>query len=301
MVRIAFNLILFYWAALFAALSFASSYSAVDDLGNNITLEKPAQRIVSLAPHITEVLFYIGAGNKIVGTVHYSDYPKEALKIPRIGGYDKVNLEQIMTLQPDLIVAWQSGNDSRINTRLEELGFKVYYSEPTTLKDIANSMVRLATLVGTKEIGEEKKAQFLSRYKQLKMANQSKQPLKIYYEVWRNPRYTLGGTHFSKEIFNLCSGENIFADLNEKAPIVSLEAIISRNPDVILTGDRHGEETLTEFRNHWQQWPQIKAVKKKQIYYVDADIFTRSSPRALNAAEHLCNLLEKIRTKKADS
>lgn len=288
------------WAAFTAAFCMATPNSAgpitvTDDAGRQVTLQKPANRIVSLAPHITEVLFAIGAGNKVVGTTHYSDYPEAALKVPRIGGYDKVNLEKVVTLKPDLIIAWQSGNNARTNQRLEQMGYPVYYSEPESLKDIAANMATLGKLSGLEQQGLEKQQAFLARYEQLKQLNSNKEELKIYYEVWQNPRYTLGGSHFSREIFNLCGARNLFEDVAEKAPIVSLEAIITRNPDVILTGDRHGEENLQALRNHWLQWPQITAVKKSQIYYVDADIFTRSSPRALDAAAHLCELLGAIR------
>lgn len=275
--------------------TYASNIKVMDDADRTVSLQQPAQRIVSLAPHITELLFAIGAGPQIVGTTHYSDYPAAANQIPRIGGYDKVNLEKIVTLQPDLIVAWQSGNNARTNQRLEQMGYAVYYSEPETLTDIAKAMANLGKLVGNPSKGEAARDDFLQRYNGLKAQHHQQRPLKIYYEVWQNPRYTLGGSHFTREIFMLCGATNIFADVQEKAPIVSLEAIISRNPDVILTGQRHGDENLQALRNHWQQWPQIAAVKQAQIYYVDADIFTRSSPRAIEAAEALCALLGDIR------
>lgn len=283
------------WVAIMATQSFAKSISVKDDLGNLITLIKAPEKIVSLAPHNTEILFAVGAGKKIVGTVSYSDYPKEALEIPRIGGYDKINLEQVIAMQPDLIVAWFTGNDSRVNKRLQELGFPVYYSEPSTLIDIANSMAKLGTLTGYPEEGARKKDQFLERYKYLKNQNSKKEKLKIYYEVWQNPRYTLGGSHFSQELFTICGGTNIFSDVKEKAPIVSLEAILTRNPDVILRGDQHGEQSLEQLKNEWKKWPGINAVKNNQIHYVDAAEFTRSSPRAIEAADDLCKILDEAR------
>lgn len=290
-----YHLALIIWAAFLSAPSLGQSITATDDTGRVIQIPEPAQRIVSLAPHNTEILFAIGAGPLIKGTVHYSDYPKAALDIPRIGGYDKVNLEKIITLQPDLIVAWQSGNDARANKRLEQLGFPIYYSEPEQLKDIARNMTELGKLTGNSEQGVQAEQRFMNRYEALKTANRNAKTIRIYYEVWHNPRYTLGGTHFTREIFNLCGAENIFSDVEEKAPIVSLEAIISRNPQVILTGDRHGDADLTKLRKQWLQWPNIAAVKNAHIYFVDADIYTRSSPRAIDAAEHLCNLLSDIR------
>ena len=271
------------------------SVSAVDSLGRTITLETPAEKVISLAPHNTEILFYIGAGKKIVGTVHYSDYPEAALKIPRIGGYDKINLEQIITLKPDLVVAWKSGNDTRSVKRIEQLGFPVFYSDDHNIKGIAATMESLGKLTGLATQSLKLKKEFLNRYQALQDLNKNKAPIKIYYEVWQSPRYTLGGTHFSAEIFKICGGQSLFDDVAEKAPIVSLEAIITRNPQVILTGDRHGEQSLLELRGQWQQWPQIDAVKNQHIYYVDADIYTRSSPRALDAAEDLCSILDRVR------
>lgn len=288
-------LLVVFWAAFNAAFSFAAGVEVKDDLHRTVKLSQPAQRIISLAPHNTEILFAVGAGSKVVGVVQYSDYPEAAATIPRIGGYDKINLEKVMTLKPDLIVAWHSGNDARAIQRLEKLGFPVYYSEPRSLMDIAENMTKLATLSGLAQQGKSLEEAFVERLQTLKSKNQNQLPLTIYYEVWQNPRYTLGGSHFTREIFNTCGAVNIFADVSEKAPIVSLEAIITRNPDVILTGDRHGEQTLSQLRNQWNKWPQINAVKQQNIYYVNADIYTRSSPRALDAAEHLCGLLSKVR------
>ncbi|MCG8315803.1 MAG: cobalamin-binding protein [Pseudomonadales bacterium] len=276
-------------------LASASHIAVTDSFGREIKLASPANKIISLAPHNTETLFYIGAGNRIVGTVHYSDYPEEALKIPRIGGYDKLNLEKIITLKPDLVVAWKSGNDSRGIKRIEQFGIPIFYSDDHSIQGIAETMAALGKLTGLNAQSLALKNEFLSRYQTFIAANKNKVPIKIYYEVWQSPRYTLGGTHFSAEIFKVCGGKSLFEDVMEKAPIVSLEAIIARNPQIILVGDRHGEQSLKELRNRWQQWPQIDAVKNQHIYYVDADIYTRSSPRALDAIEHLCATLDKVR------
>ncbi len=278
-----------------SSLAMGSPVSVIDDTGTRITLPEPAKRIVSLSPHNTELLFAIGAGDKLVGVVDYSDYPEQAKSIANVGGYSKLNIERIVSLRPDLVVGWHSGNLARSLEKLKKLGLTLYLTEPEGLADIINSMRKLAILTDTQTSAQQAIDKFEGTINQLKQQNTNKQKIKVFYQVWEEPLYTLGGTHFSNEIFQLCQVENIFYDIKEKAPIVSVESIIQRNPDFIITGKRHGERSLEQWQNTWAKWTQMTAVKYQQLYFVDADIFTRSSPRAALAAERLCAIANNVR------
>lgn len=266
-----------------------------DDAGNTVVLVQPAQRIVSLAPHITEVLFSAGAGDRIVGTVSYSDYPDAAKSIPLVGSYNQVNFEQILALRPDIIIAWESGNNSDTLEKLATLNLPVYLSEPKDLQTIGRNIRQFGILAGTEQAANAAADSFEQQRQALQQANAGKPVVTLFYQVWEEPLYTLGGGHFSRDMYELCGGRNIFADLDHPSPVVTLEAIVTRNPQVMLTGNHHGKRKIEEWKAKWARWQSIDAVKNDQLYLVDQDIYTRSSPRAILGAAHLCELLDRAR------
>ena len=178
------------------------------------------------------------------------------------------------------------------------MGFNLYLTEPKTLKDIARTMQQLAQLMGVEEIAAPKIKRFKETREKLLRENKDKEPVTVFYQVWQEPLYTLGGTHFSQDLFTLCNVKNAFGDVMENAPIVSIESIISRDPDMMLTGHRHGKKAFKQLEEKWSAWSQLSAVKNKQLHFVDADLFTRSTPRALLGALHLCELADGVRTMK---
>lgn len=273
----------------------AAAITVQDDSGATLTLAHPARRIVSLAPHITEVLFAAGAGAQVVGTVSYSDFPEAAKKIPLVGSYNQVNFEKILALNPDLIIAWQSGNSSDTLEKLASLNLPVYLSEPKDLESIAHNIRQLGQVAGTGAVADQTAAAFEARQQELKQRYGKKKVLSVFYQVWEEPLYTLGGGHFSRDMFQLCGGRNVFADLAAPSPIISVEAVVTRNPQVMLTGDHHGERKFDDWKSKWIRWTSIDAVRNNQLYLVDQDIYTRPSPRAILGAEDLCKLLDKAR------
>ena len=275
--------------------SIATAITLQDDAGNTVTLAKPAARIVSLAPHITEVLFSAGAGSKVVGTVSYSDFPEAAKAIPLIGSYNQVNFEMILALQPDIIIAWQSGNNSETLEKLATLNLPVYLSEPKDLEDIARNIRQMGLIAGTETDANAAADAFEAKRQSLAQANANKPAVSLFYQVWEEPLYTLGGGHFSRDMFALCGGRNIFADLEDPSPIITVEAVVTRNPQVMLSGGHHGKRSFDDWRSKWINWKSIDAVRYNQMYLVDQDIYTRSSPRAIQGAEDLCALLDKAR------
>ena len=188
-----------------------------------------------------------------------------------------------------------SGNDADTIQHLQHLDIPVYLSEPKDLDSIEANIRKLGQLTQTQTQANREADAFAEKRQSLYKQHAHKKPIRIFYQVWEDPLYTLGGGHFSIDMFKLCGGVNIFNDLEKPAPIVNLEAVISRNPQVMLTGDHHGKRSIDNWRETWQQWPKIDAVRHNLLFFVNQDIYTRSSPRALQAADHLCQLLDQAR------
>lgn len=270
-----------------------SEVSVVDDKNNIVRLNQPAQRIISLAPHITESLFAAGAGNKVVGVVAYSDYPAAAKKITRIGGYPTADLEKIISLKPDLVIVWPSGNNLKQIETLNTFGIKVYMSEPHYPQDIAKTIQRFGVLAGTSQVAEKAANEFTRHYNALKQSYSHKPKVKVFYQIWNNPLMTINGKHLISNIIELCGGINVFADLKTITPKISIEAVIASQADVIAAGGM--EQKTLEWSAEWKRWPQIPAVKQGHIYFIDPDILQRVGPRILLGADELCQKLDQVR------
>ncbi|ALP52890.1 ABC transporter substrate-binding protein [Candidatus Tenderia electrophaga] len=264
-----------------------------DDAGTLVQLVAPAQRIVSLAPHNTELLFAAGAGERIVGAVSYSDYPPAANDIPRIGGYKSVDLEAILALQPDLVVGWVSGNNSANLDKLRDLGLPLYLSEPRRLGDVADNIRRLGKLAGTATVADRAAAAFQTRVAELRRRHADQPPLSVFYETWNQPLMTINGDHLISQVIALCGGRNVFADLKTLSTHINTEAVLKRNPQVIVASGM-GEER-PEWLDDWRQWPQLSAVKHERLFFIPPELLQRATPRVLDGAEQLCRFLQQAR------
>lgn len=270
-----------------------AAISVVDDNGNTINLSAPAQRIISLAPNATELLFVIDAGDRLVGTVEHSDYPAAAQRIRRVGGYNALDLELILALQPDLIIGWRTGNNPVQLEKLRALGLPVFISEPRHLQDIPDTARRLAVLAGTSQQAQVFIQQFEQQHASLRQRYAGRRPVKLFYEVWSQPLITINGEHLISDIIHLCGAVNVFADVPVLVPTVSVEAVINAAPDIIVTGAQHAEHS--EWRATWQRWPQLPAVEHDQLYFINPDLIQRHGPRILQGAEQLCHDVEEAR------
>lgn len=255
--------------------------------------ETTPQRVISLAPHITEMLFSAGAGDKIVGVVNYSDYPAAASKIDSIGDYNAVNIEKIILLKPDLIIAWKTGSRLKDVEKLKSLGFKVIYSEPYQLKDIANEIQYFGQILNTTNTANQVASQLKQQLDSLKKTYQNKPKITAFYQIWNRPLMTINGKQFISQALEICGAKNIFADLPILAAEVNLESIIKRNPDAILLG---GEKAFqNQWQKNWQAFSILKAVQENQIYLLNADQFQRPTARLINGIESLCQVVDKVR------
>jgi len=278
----------------FSAVARADRLCVQDDAAKAVCLPEPARRLVSLAPHATEILFAIGAGKRIVGAVNYSDWPPAARAIPRVGGYNNIDVERILALRPDLVVAWASGNNAAQLDTLERLGLAVFRNEPRRIEDIAATARRLGRLTGTESEAAAFAARFESRYRRLRERYAGRSPVRLFYQIWNRPLLTVNGEHLISDVIRLCGARNVFADLPALVPRVSVEAVLAARPEIIVAGSGMGQDRES-WLEAWRRWPSLPAVARDQLYLLDADLLQRHGPRILDGAERLCAVVEKAR------
>lgn len=276
-----------------ACLSANADIQVNDDTGNQVTLAEPAQRIISLAPHITELLFAAGAGDAVIGAVSYSDYPPAARQIPRVGDYESPNLETIMGLRPDLIVAWQAGNSTARVEQLRALGLTVFVSQPRYLDDIATSIERLGRLAGTTPVAYPQARKFRQELTRLQRRYAQRPAVTLFYETWNQPLMTVNGEHVISDVIRLCGGRNVFADLPGLSLTIGVESVLNADPQAIVASGM-GEER-PQWLDAWHDWPQLRAVRDGYLFFIPPDLLQRHSPRILQGAQRLCDFLERVR------
>jgi iron complex transport system substrate-binding protein len=279
--------------ALLCPRSALAEITVTDDLRATVTLAGPAMRVVSLAPHITELLFAAGAGEQIIGVVRHSDFPPAALEIAQIGSYKSISYEALLALQPDLVVAWHSGNGSEIIARLRELGLTVYVNEPRTLPHVARALRDFGQLTGHAEAASSAADSFEARFTALQARYRDRPLVSVFYQVWNQPLTTLNGEHLISDVIRLCGGNNVFADAVVLAPQINVESVIRVDPQVIVASGMG--ESRPEWLDMWEAWPSIRAVRTHQLYYVPPDLLQRHTPRVLDGAEILCRHLDETR------
>ena len=264
-----------------------------DDYGHQVQLAAPAQRIVSLAPHLTELLFAAGAGAQVVGVSEYSDYPPEARTLPRVASATRVDLEAVLALKPDLVVAWPQAATRRAIDRLEALGLPTYRSEPRSLEQIPATIERFGALAGTIRPARDAADRFRRRAAQLAERYSGRDPVEVFYQVWGRPIVTVNGAQLISRVINLCGGRNVFANLPLLAPQIDREAVIAADPEVIIASA--AGEARPAWLDEWKKFPQLRAVRYGQLYAISADLLERHTPRILDGAERVCVILENAR------
>ncbi len=267
-----------------------------DDTGREVRLKGPAKRIITLAPHATEMLYAAGAGDRLVGTVEYSDFPPAAKKVPRVGSYDRFDLEAISALKPDLIIAWESGNPAAPVEKLKALGLTVYVSQPNRMEDVAGQLERLGQLAGTEGTANAAAAQFRLRLDTLRRNNAGKPKVRVFYQIWIAPLMTVGGPQIITSAINLCGGENVFGHLTQMAPTVSVEGVLAADPEAIVATGMG--DARPEWLNDWNKWSRMTAVKRGNLFHIHPDLMQRHTPRILDGAEQLCADLDVARSRR---
>jgi iron complex transport system substrate-binding protein len=279
-------------ALLLATAPLRAAVTATDDSGQVVTLARPAQRIVALAPHITEQLFAIGAGERIVGTTEYADHPQAALSIPRVGRAHSLDLERITALQPDLIVVWGSGFPPALTEALRRLRVPVYVNEPGALDSVATSLERLGTLTAGPRAAEAAGA-FRTRLAALRQQYAGRAEVRVFYQIWSQPLMTLGRPHVVTEAIGVCGGRNVFGQLAPIAPQVSIEAVIAAAPQLIATAEADAKPSGA--LDPWKRFAALPAVRNDLLVTLDGNKINRHSPRMLEEIAMLCEHIERAR------
>jgi len=269
----------------------AHAVTVQDDAGKAVTVAKPAMRIISMAPHVTELLFAAGGGERVVGAVNYSDYPEAAKLIPRIGSNRDIDIERVMALKPDLIVAWMHGTSERQIDMVRKLGVPVFQSDPQTLEGIPESLLRLGQLMGTETAARPVAAQLRQQLAALRGRYAGLSTVRTFYQVWDKPLYTLNGRHIVTDALRLCGGANIFDGLPVTAPVVTIESVLEADPEAIFgTAEKNYGGV-----NLWRQYPTMTAVRNANLFTVDGNLLNRAGPRMIAGAAAMCEKLELAR------
>lgn len=265
----------------------AAAVSATDSEGRRVLLEKPAQRIVALAPHIVENLYSMGAGESIIGTVQYSDYPAPAEAIPRVGGVGAISLEHIASLNPDLVVLWGSGSPPAVRTALERLGLAYYVDEIGGLEELAFSFLALGQLTGrqaTAEAAAERVRAAMAQHP-MKPAADTTPRVTVLLQLWDEPLQSIGPEHLLSEVIERCGGRSISDDSVDLAPRISLERVLADDPDLIIVES-------TAQGQHWLRYPQLRAVINERVVAIDPDLLHRPTLRLLNGMQAICTHID---------
>jgi iron complex transport system substrate-binding protein len=270
----------------------AAPVAAEDATGRLIELAAPARRIVSLAPHATELLFAAGAGDRVVGVLAPADWPPEARRVPRVGHAAGVDLERIVALKPDLVIVWPYLAPAQIE-RLRAIGTAIFVSDPRTPAAIAVELERLGALAGTQATAARAAADFRARLALLDRRASSARRLAVFYEIWHQPLYTVGGGHLITAAIRLCGGENVFGQLSAPAPAVGVEDVLAVRPEAIVAGT--DDAVWPDWLDAWKRWRTLPAVAHGNLFVVDANLLHRAGPRFVAGAEQLCAALDRAR------
>lgn len=279
-------------ALLACAAAAAQPITVTDDRGKTITIAAPAQRIVTLAPSLAELVFAAGAGEKLVGVARYTDFPPAARGIPQVGDAARVDFERIVALKPDLILAWKSGNPPGDVARLESLGYPAYVSEPARLADIPRLLRAIGALAATGRVAERASSEYTKKINELRKEYGTRTRLRVFYQIWHAPLLTVNGAHIISDVIALCGGENVFADVAQLTPTISLEAVIAARPEVVLGGGSASGEKA--FVSQWRE-SAISPLRSLPVFYIDPDLIQRQTPRIVDGAKAVCAALDRVR------
>jgi iron complex transport system substrate-binding protein len=268
----------------------AHALQATDERGVRVALKRPAERIVTLAPHLAEIAFVAGAGAKLAGVSSFSHHPPEARQLPVVASYGRVDIERLIASQPDLVLAWQSGNSPLQIARLERLGLRVLVTEVRTLADIPRLIRLVGALAGSRGVAEGRARQFEKDIEDLRRRYSEERRVAVFLEIWHRPMLTVSGAHLISDALHVCSGCNVFARMKTLTPLVSREQILGARPEAIVTADFGSEAPQA-----WRGLEAVPAVRERRIYAIDPYLLHAQGPHVLEGVRALCERLELAR------
>lgn len=258
----------------------------MDDAGRTLRAEPSARRIVALAPHLAELAHAAGAGAALVASVRGSDYPGPVRDLPVVGDASGIDVERVLALRPDLVLAWMSGNRAADIARLEALGLRVFHSEPRTLEDVASTLRRLGRLAGTLSAADAQARRYEAALAAVVPLPAGVNPPRAFVQIWDSPLMTVSGQHLVSHLLARCGGRNAFADLPTLAGSVSLESVLAADPDLIIAAVEAGR--APGVLDAWRRWPRLTAVAAGRVHAIDPDLVTRATPRIVQGLEQVC-------------
>lgn len=279
---------------MFAALAIGVACSSAETPGEP-DQSAPYSRIVTLAPSLAELVYSAGAGDFLVGVSAHSDFPPPVRDLPLVGDAFTIDQERLALLRPDLLLVWQSGTPVHIVDQLRQAGYTARVIRTRSLDDIPAALLTIGKLAGTESEARRAAEEFEAALQALARRYRDVRPIRVFYQVSKRPLYTVSNGHYVSELISLCGGSNVFADLPELAPAIDVEAVIDRDPEVILAGDRSGSDAFAE----WDRWPGIAANRYGNRFYLPADELSRPTTRVLTAGAALCEALESARRRRS--
>ncbi len=271
----------------------AAGIDVVDDTGTHLLLPEPARRIVSLAPGATEMLFAAGAGPQVIATVAYSEEPAAARQVPRIGDANAIDMERLLVLKPQVVVYWPGGNNPAQVAQLKRLGFTLYGQQVNRLTDLGDSLRRLGALAGTSTIAGQQAGQIEAQLMSLRERYSKREPVTALLETWNQPLYTVGGHQLMSDALAICGAVNIFGDVAQLSPSVQVEAVITRDPDLIIAAAPPGEGP--QWLQAWRKFPTLKAVRSGMLLDFKDQALSRLGPSVVGATVGLCQQIDAAR------
>ena len=286
-----------YVVALLAALFALAAHAEVrvtDDAGRAVVLAAPAQRVISLGPHLTELAYAAGGGAAMVGAIRYSDFPEAARQLPIVGDAHAIDFERIVQLKPDLVLVWGSGLNERHKARLRSLGLTLFESEIRQAQGIPDTLRRLGTLLGHTDAAEATARRFETQWLALAERHRGKTPVRVFWQLWHEPLMTINREHLISEAMRTCGGVNVFAELPLLTPSVSWEAAIAADPQLIA-GSGRKEDAERDFAAWKKLGQNVSAVERQRFASIDGDLIGRMGPRFVEGAAGLCQAIERVR------
>ena len=264
----------------------------VDDAGHAVVLAHPARRIVTLAPHLTELVYAAGAGDALVAVGRFSDYPPAALAKPVVGDAFTVDYEALSKLHPDLILVWGSGTAERTKAKLRSLGLPVYEIEIRDVAGLGETLRNIGRLAGTDAVAQVRAQAIAADWARLKADNAGRAPVRVFFQLWDAPLMTLNGQHLISSAINACGGVNVFAELPTLTATVSWEVAVQRDPELVMTAGSASEPARP---GRWSSFAQVSATRHGEFGRIEGDLIARSGPRFVDGARELCVAIDRAR------
>ncbi|WP_223485627.1 cobalamin-binding protein [Pseudomonas sp. A-RE-19] len=242
------------------------------------------ERVVSLAPSLSEIVVELNSADLLVGVLDAGERPAELKGIPSVGSYGQLDMERLLSLKPDLLLLWPGSMGPAQREQLKGLNIPTYVAEPHNLEQLAAQIEVIAAQLGRPERGVSLAENLRQRLGSLRQRYRRDEPLRVFYQVWDRPLYTVGGGQIISDALQVCGARNVFADLTQPAPQVSVEAVLQRNPEVILASDQAQLDA-------WKTWAQVTAVAQGQLLLVTDKGLERPSGQMIEATAKLCQLI----------